>query len=289
MEREFGLYTPDGYESREEIMKKINKKESLSGGNTERHLFIGDTQIPDQNEKAVSLVMDFIKDYKPDVVHHVGDLMNFDRISKYKVLHTNRVTSVKEELEESREFLANLQRTVRKYKPKAQINYLEGNHEMRLRKYLASNAPELTEITDSKGECVLSLPHLLGLKDLGINWFNYYDKYQIGPINVEHGDIARSKSGYTAQGMLEKRWGSGVSGHTHRLAFVTRRAGDQENFWIEAGSLCGLEPSTHYTKQPDWVNGFAIGLYDKKEKIMHPATILIQKDQFYYNEKIYKA
>jgi len=268
-------------------MRKIDRKEGISKGNFERHLFIPDLQIPDENKKAVNLMFDFIGDYKPDKVHIMGDLMNFTRISKFLVLGDSGAT-VKEELDASRKFLTDLEKKVRHYKPDAEINYLEGNHELRLAKYIARNADEITDVTDTDGEVLLTVPHLLGLKELGINWISYYEKHKEGDTIIEHGDIARVKAGYTAQGMIDRRGKSGFSVHTHRLAFVTRMIDGEERYWVEAGSLCNLEPTPTYMKQPDWVNGFAIGLYDKGEKIMHPATILIQKGQFVYNDRLYK-
>lgn len=253
----------------------------------ERHLFIPDLQIPDQNKKAVEALFKFIPDYKPDRVHILGDLVNFTRVGKYEVLGEFGVT-INDEKDEAVKFLKRLTHTVRDYKPNAEIDYYEGNHEQRIKKYLARNADALTDLRTDSGDYVLSVQNLFGLRELGINWVEYFQSGDVGGVRVEHGDVTRAKSGYTGQAMIEKRGRSGVSVHTHRLAFITKNQGGDVKYWIEAGSLCNLEPTPTYTKQPDWVNGFAIGIFDKKEKILHPQTILFQKDQFYFEGKVYK-
>lgn len=281
------------FESDEEIMKKIKKAELPAAVENrerfERHLILSDLQIPDHDRKMVEIIRSqLIPDFKPDVLHLNGDIMNFSEAGKYDLPLDFEVT-LGDEFDQAREVVFGLEKAARKANPKCEIEWREGNHELRLQKYLAKNAPALAKIFNSRGNRVISAPNLLELAEHNIKWLSYYDHDRIGTTEIEHGDIVRSKSGYTAHAMLDRRGHSGFSGHTHRLAFITRNQGGEEKFWLETGSLCNYNPTPQYVKDSDWVRGFAIGIYDKKTKIMHPCLVMIQKDQFAFNNKVYEA
>lgn len=254
----------------------------------ERHLFIPDLQIPDHNTKALRALMNFIPDYAPDTVHIMGDLLNMTKASSYEQPVGYDVT-LSDEIEMGKVILKNIVDKCRKANPIAKILYYEGNHEDRLNRYLMRNAQALADLEGGDGERVVSLPHLLGLKEMGVKWIPYTEVTRDHDIIVEHGDIARSKSGFTAHGMLDRRGRSGFSVHTHRLALVTRNQSGDEKFWMECGSLCNTDPLPRYVKKPDWINGFAVGIYDKQSRIFHPCPIMMQKNEFTFGGKIYKG
>jgi len=255
-------------------------QKEIDGERFVKQLFLPDLHCPDYNKKIFKSVIDFARDYKPHVVHVIGDWMNFTTISKFDVVEDYNVT-LADEIKEGRKLLKETVDTIREASPEAKFKFYEGNHEFRLAKYLARDAVALRGLTDIYDADILTLPHLLGLKELGVEWHKYIDVHREDNVIIEHGHIVRSKSGYTASGQIDKRGQSGFSGHTHRLAMISRNQGGAVKFWVECGSLCNLKPTPRYAVEPDWVNGFAIGIYDKQENIMHPHTVLIQKDQFY--------
>lgn len=73
------------------------------------------------------------------------------------------------------------------------------------------------------------------------------------------------------------------------MALITRKQYGKVKCWVETGSFCNPDPSPIWAKKPDWVNGFAVGFYDKKERIMHPVPILMQDNQFYFEGKVYRS
>ena len=257
-------------------------KESLNNKSLERHFFIPDLHVPDHNPDALKTVLNFIPDFKPDVVHILGDVVNFTKASDFLQIGNYKI-SLADEIDTA----SNIIQEIRKLSGSAKMYWYEGNHEFRLQKVLAKGGNILTDLKDRFGEQLVSVPSLFNLKDLDIEWVPYFSSHKVDNTEIEHGDSVRSKAGYTAHGMLDKRGSSGFSGHTHRLALVTKSQGDQMRFWVECGSLCNLTPTPTYTRKPDWVNGFAIGFFDKKQDIMHPVPILLQKGQFWFNEKIY--
>jgi len=254
----------------------------------ERHVFLSDLQIPDHDELTLKAVERFLADFKPDVLHLVGDILNLTKVSKYDQDPTYEV-NLTDEIEEGKAVLGRLTRLVRKHNPKVQINFYSGNHEERLLKYLAAHAPQIALLHDDDGY-YLSLPRLLELKRLGIKWIPYFKHHvEKGNVVVEHGDIARQKAGYTAHAMLDRRGSSGVSGHTHRLALICRTQGDHERFWIENGSLCKRNMGQPYAKKPDWIQGFSVGIYDPSLRLMYPTIIPMVEHSFAFGGRIYAA
>ncbi len=254
----------------------------------ERHIFLSDLQIPDHNKQVLKAVRKFLKDFSPDTLHLLGDMLNLTNAGKYDVTG-NYTHTLGDEIREGRVVIEDLIRIARQANPTTRIIWYEGNHEYRLQKFLAANANALTDVTDAEGEQVVSIPHLFNLKKLGVEWVPYFDTHREGnDIEVEHGDVARSKSGNTAHAMLDRRGRSGFSGHTHKMALVTRNQGGDVKFWIENGSLCNLETTPRWNKKPDWVNGFSVAIFDKKSGVTHPMPILVQNNQFMFGSKVYK-
>jgi UDP-2,3-diacylglucosamine pyrophosphatase LpxH len=273
-------------------MSKFNKKggekvKRLEKQGVAKHLFISDFQIPDHNTQALKSLYKFITDFKPDTVHNVGDFINCTKVSKFDQdprYHMNLVN----EIDIGRKVLKELVTVTRTANPNAKIIWYEGNHESRLTKYL-NKADQLAGLVDEGGEYIVSIPHLFNLKELGIQWIGENQRHtEIGAIEIEHGDRVSAKSGATAHKMIEARGTSGISGHTHRLAYVMLSQLERENWWIESGSFCNKEMDSPYMKRPgDWQNGFAVGIYHKKTKRMHPQVIPIFNNCFMFGEKLY--
>ena len=251
-----------------------------------KHIFLSDYQIPDQDDRSIALVNRFIGDFKPDKVHIVGDFLNFTKVAKYDQDPYYHKT-MEDEIQEGRGILKQLVKTVKKANSKAEIIWYEGNHEARLIKYLGKNASALADITGEDGEYVISIPSLFTLKKLGITWIPYMRRHDEHHIEIEHGDRVRQKGGYTAHAMLDKRGKSGISGHTHRLALVMKTTVDSTKWWIENGCLCKRTFDSPYTRDPDWQQGFSVGIYDTQQRIFHPQIIPIFDHTFVYGGKIY--
>lgn len=250
-----------------------------------KHLFVSDFHIPDHNKGALKSLLKFIPDFAPDHIHILGDFLNFTKASDYLVV--GACPSLWEEIKEGRAILYDLVTLSRKANKDVEIEWYCGNHSFRLEKYLASGDNVLTDIEEEDGELLVSIPHIFNLKKLRVKWIPYYKSKSIGPMILEHGMTARSKAGYTAQAQIDKYGRSGASGHTHKLSLVAKRQYDQPKFWMEVGCMCNPDPTPQWVKNPDFVNGFGVGIYDPEEKILHPFPILMQENQFYWNGKLY--
>jgi len=228
-------------------------------------VFLGDIHFPHSDPWALQLALQGCRYLNPDRIYLIGDVTDFHAISKYNKRPPEALT-LQKEINESRTFL----RELRNEFPGAEIHYLDGNHEQRLTHYLWRN-PEIFHLE------VLSIQSLLHLNRLNIHHHPYNQQVLIGDsFIVEHGNIVRKHSGYTASGMVENRHISGISGHTHRLGTHFRCQWDQVLRWHENGCLCQLNPG--YATLPNWQQGFSVGLF-------HPNLDLVAIEQIpIYNQ-----
>lgn len=252
------------------------------------NLFIGDFQIPEQDDRAINAVLSFIPDLKPDYIHLMGDILDLTKQSSFDHNPYDKHT-LNDELVIARGILKQIVDIGRKSNPECKVFMYAGNHEQRQLKALAK-AQGFADVT-VKDELVLSLPYLLELRELGITWVDYFKEHIIdGTVGVEHGDIARAKSGATASGMLSKRGHSGFSGHTHRLGLVYETYGlGITKFWVETGALCKKQWAFPYRRGNNWQQGFAIGTYIKEFRTMVPELVHVKDYSFFYKGKIYRG
>ncbi len=247
---------------------------------TETHLVLSDFHIPDHNQHLLEPLYRFIKDLKPDKLHILGDFVNFTEASKYDpdpYYHK----SLSDEIDIATKILAKFCRMLPN-----KILWFEGNHCRRLLKYLSRNAIALADL-NIEGEKVVSIPHLFGLRELGVKYLGWDANHTEHGVLFEHGSIVRVKAGYTAQAMIDRRGMSGIVGHTHRLSLITRTQFGHNKFWIENGCLCDLNPTPRYANMPDWTNGFSVITFVNGKP--YPQIVPIFNNSFYYNGKRYKA
>jgi predicted phosphodiesterase len=197
-------------------------------------------------QSALSLV----KWFKPHRVIHLGDLVDFHAISRWNA-GLERLDDLQSEIDEAAGFLADL----RKAAPDADIRWLEGNHDERLLKYVATEARALKSLRD------LSVERQFGLDELGISYHGGEGILLRKEFLCKHGTMIRSGAGATAKAECLAAGISGISGHTHRLA-PYRREGYRSLQWNEAGTLSRLDPP-YNPGRPDWSNGMCVGYFGK--------------------------
>lgn len=217
--------------------------------NYEKSVFLSDIHFPYEDKEAINVVIAFIRWFKPSFIFLLGDIVDFYALSKFDK-DPDRALRIQDEINDAKSFFAHLRLAA----PRANIVFFEGNHEARLMKFLRRN-PEVSGLE------VLRLPSLLSMADYNVRFVGAMETYKYHGFYLEHGDIVRKHSGYTARGMMEKRGVSGISGHTHRLGthYTTNEGGDY--VWLENGCLCDRKPD--YIKSPNWQQGFSVGYFKK--------------------------
>ena len=238
-----------------------------------RVLFVSDIHCPYQDKSALRAMYNFMDWWKPQEVIILGDLVDFYAISRFS-RDPERVLKLQTELDQAVSVLEE----IRQHAGKVSIYFLRGNHEDRLKKYLWSEAQELS------GLRALRLEELLDFNRLKID---YQDKNQIryGCVIIKHGTLIRKFAGYTAKGEFEQNGMSGVSGHSHRLAQYRHTNEADSYIWTEAGCLCQLDADYLDGTTPNWNQGFAIGYFKENSKRFIIETVPIIKQRAMYGGK----
>lgn len=251
----------------------------------ERYLILSDFHVPDHDIKIFDLILRFISFYQPDFIDILGDFVNFTKISKYDQDPYYK-TDLADEIEEGRGILREIVKTAHNANPKVEITWVEGNHEQRLTKFLGKNASQLAGLTSDE-EFIVSVPHLFECKKLGVKWVNSDRIIQRHGVSFFHGLSVRVKSGFSAHANIDKFGTSGFTGHTHRMALVTRTQLGSTKFWVETGCLCNKITTPTYVVSPDWTQGFAVAEYNHETRQFYPQVIPIINNSFVFNQKLF--
>lgn len=212
-----------------------------------------DTHAPYHHVKAVNNVLSFIRDYQPDRVLILGDLMDTKAPARWsKGKAPEFVDSLQDEIDSATGILQTLRDGHR-----GPIDFLVGNHEERLTKYLEGSAPALGTLR------ALSLENLLGFDELGIQLRP--QPYQLAPgwLGI-HGDKLTQQGGMSGLKMARALGQSVVQGHSHRLGIATESVGwgaetSTTLYGVEAGHLADITKADYLRlNRGNWTMGFSI-------------------------------
>lgn len=244
----------------------------------------GDTHFPFHDESALRVVAQVIRTAQPDVVIHMGDLLDTYHLSRFDH-DPKRMKGLQEEVDLARAHLA----AFRVLAPKARFIYLEGNHEDRLRRALWSMPPHAQALMALEAvQGVLTWPKLLGLDELDIEFYAYGDQSKrefLPKFLVKHGNVVRKLSGYTARAEMDKYNKSGASGHTHRLGAFFHRDSNGNHIWAETGCTCLLNPE--YAQDPDWQQGCVVMTFEPHTGAFQTELVYIHEGSAVFRGKWY--
>jgi len=235
-------------------------------------LVCGDTHVPFHEPKAVSALLGFLKrnQKRIDRLILLGDMADFYTISRWRK-DPKRQLLLQDEMDLTAKLLKDIRAAY-----KGPINYLEGNHEDRLTKYLFDKAPQAGTLRD------MSVPGQFRLGDLGIQWVPSTEDLIIGGLRYTHGDQIQGTTKYGAAKLLEVFQVNVMGGHIHRpdFAFRRSRAGVIRG-WI-VPCLCDLKPS-YVMGVSNWAHGFNLvhdcgGSYSR----FHVETVMIDNGKVVY-------
>lgn len=178
---------------------------------------------------------DTAKRLQPDVLIFGGDTADFYELSSHSK-NPRRIHDLQGEIDYCRkEFFE----PARKLCPNAQIDYILGNHEMRLFKFLANRAPELASL-----RC-LDFANLFELDQLNVNMV--FKPQLLNPKNKDkfnykiYGDKAfmfthgTATNRYPSSTELQKHGISGASGHVHKTQLFTFSDLISSRWWVTLG------------------------------------------------------
>ena len=199
-----------------------------------RVLIISDLHFPYQNNKAITLALDYGKEKKVDCILINGDLIDFANISRHERDFRDR--SIADEFDSVRAFLKSLRLNF----PKTKIVLKFGNHDERWEKFLYSKAPEIFDVSD------FQLEILLKFGELKIDVVKDKRPVKLGKLTALHGhELAGGGAGGVnpARATFLKTIDSVIVGHYHKTSQHTETTLTGDVISVNSvGCLCDLNP-----------------------------------------------
>lgn len=210
---------------------------------------LSDIHIPHHDLRALTIAIQAMIDRGCTHIILNGDIIDCAELSSFD--KTGREARFMDEIQTAREFLGLL----REQFPNATIIYNEGNHEVRLHRYLQTRAQAIAHLD------VLTLQSLLHLDKYGIIW-NQGQAIKAGKLNILHGHERRqgiAASVNPARGAFLWSKGNVLVGHHHQISEHLEGTinGEQIGAW-STGCLCGLRPDYSPFAYLKWGHGYAI-------------------------------
>ncbi len=211
-----------------------------------------------QDQKAIDIFLETVRQLKPKTVVLNGDTMDFLAVSKYPKDIKNNWNLEKERID-YHQFLDNLIGVA----GGADIYETVSNHSGqsvggRWRRYLSERIGELA--------CLTGLADALSYENIFMGDYqkriSHVDYVDLNGLIVTHGETVRSSGGASCLAEVNKWTASIMHGHTHRIGSAARRvpaiAGRPERqlYGYETGCLCSLDAT--YGTAMNWQQGFAI-------------------------------
>lgn len=246
---------------------------------------LSDIHIPIHDEAALASFLQAIEDAHVDSIFLDGDVLDCHAVSRFPKTATQR-PDFEEELSAGRDFV----RDLRKRFSKAEIVYVEGNHEYRVRRMFQSQP-------DKAGydwiEKYAHLRRTLELDKLNIVWVEHPGvagqmRIKYGDCLIGHWDIARSGSSRTAAGLMSKYPGKKiVQGHVHHAAAIHQHALDVDVWGLENPCVTPIH-EVDYCLDPNWQQGFTL-LYNNNGIVHYQQSVVDQNDRSFICEgRLYK-
>ena len=249
---------------------------------------------PFHDRKAIDIAFQFCKEFTFDWVGLGGDwqdnAMFSDKFQKKISYYFNTQAALCEN-----SWTCGM---LRKLQPTADMDYFEGNHEVRIENMIINHllpAYGLRPADNVDGLAVMSVPFLLGLPGLNINYIGNYpgsEHWVNEKVVIRHGDIARKGSGATASAIAKESTYTEIFGHIHRFEWAVRTEHrNGKTNYIQAfspGCLCKIDGTVPAkSKRPNWQQGFAIINYNDDECFIDP--VMIKDGKAFYQGKVYEG
>lgn len=236
---------------------------------------IPDLQVPYNDQRATSNVIEFVRSFRPDALVNLGDDIDSPETSTWSKGTAGEYAGTLQKAVDATFMVHSRFREALGAGKRYDVS--RSNHGDRTQKYIGRYAPALTSL-----KC-LDLRDLLGYKDLGITY--HTEPWRVTDDWVAcHGDEGSlSLIGGRTAGLLAEKWGTNViCGHTHRQGSISKSYGyggvvTRTVTGIEAGHLMDVKAASYLDGgHCDWQQGFAI-LYEVRGRST-PVLVPIQFD-----------
>lgn len=223
-----------------------------SASDIEKWVVLPDIHLPYMDMKTMRAVEWFLEDNQFDGWLCLGDLLDFNEISKFNQDAPRRRTElVKQTFEAGNTFLDRQQKIIRKNNKNSRFVYLEGNHEFRVEDYMDRHE-QLSGMLDVDDN--------LNLGERNIEWLRSWSKgdmLTLGNANFVHGLFTNQ---YHANKMAS-RFGSCIYyGHTHDVQEISLAmlGGDKTLVGKSLGCLCDINQKYMKGNPSNWQQAIAV-------------------------------
>lgn len=261
---------------------------------TETWVIASDFHAPYQHDKSCSILYQVIADIHPTRVVLLGDVINLDQFSRYDDGKFPGAPTWLDEIAVAGKIMG----TIRQVAPDAKLQWFEGNHEYRLKKYLMRKDPALYSHLD-----IGALFRISG-NDSALKEFSLYEyidspemfEKDLGLV-LKHGNKVRGHAGMSAAAEVSDLLFSVVMGHCHRLG-VTRKSSGRTRyleepalFAMEVGCMCNYNLEYLEGVTTNWQHGFGILSIDRSGEtpVIDPSVVAINNGRAIFRDKVYKA
>jgi len=213
-----------------------------------------------------------IKKLSADEVVFLGDHVDCGGVfTTHARSYTHEMTeSYEDDCAAANDFLDDIQHAA----PKAVCHYIEGNHEARVERWVAST---FSSQKDAKSLLSKYAPSaMLRLKDRGIKYYDRATHYmglsipgaiRLGKCFFVHGV---SHSRHAAATHLARFGANVVFGHVHRSQSTVERTVTSDGFgaWCP-GTLAKLQPLYRHTAPTSWTHGYGVQFIAPSGRFIH--------------------
>lgn len=235
---------------------------------------ISDLHIPYEDERALNILYRIQYSLRPKNVIINGDFFDFPKISRFSTDPMD-----KENFEDSMHIGVEIIKRLQRY---SNITFIEGNHDLRLRKAIWHDMPYLAgKITLEKlvnDELDNPIKFVRASDREAMLWWD--DNILIGHFNK-----CMMHSAYTAKNLCDKYKCSIVQAHTHRQGQYMNRTYKNTIIGVEGGCFCDMNPQ--YVAHPDWQQGFCI--YQRRCESINIELVHIENGSCVFRGKLIRG
>ncbi len=245
-------------------------------------LAISDTHRPKYDPATWAIFLQAVRDMKPDGIWIVGDFIDLASVNRHEKAPADAGYTLKMELWDANKGIDEISDAIGPRR--CELTYVDGNHEDRLRRYVASGRcpPELRDMFDE-------IPQELHLAERGWRYVHPDDQpiYPFKDFFLTHGKWYPKHHAHAHAAALAC---SGLYGHTHRpQVYCTFNSHGPV---VVTGMPCSRNPRAeweHQRKQEfnGWLTGFTV--IEVVDHVPHPRNVLTLGGKATYGGHVWRA
>lgn len=245
---------------------------------TKKAIVLTDMHIPYHDEQTLRAVEQYMSENKFDYYINLGDLLDFDYISKYNENNKrgNELKRIDKDYATANEILDRHQAIIRKNNKKAEFILLEGNHDARMEKFIDKEPIVEGRMEMDKG---------LHLEKRGFKFLRESEVYTLQNANFIHGKYT---SKFHAHKTVDNYGVNIFYGHLHTFQTYMKvlYGNDKTIVGQSIGCLCEYDQKYLKGNPTAWQQGFAVFEFFP-DGFFNYYPVSIFKHRFVINGKVY--